>query len=134
MSYLLDSSAWLAHLFGEPGVEDVNLLFSDPHDDVSISALSLPEVYGRLKSLGRQDQWPAVWELYAPLFTEIIPVDEAIAHRAILLRATAASRLPTVDSLIAATAQVRHLTLVHRDPRMAAIQDPDLRQQQLPAE
>jgi PIN domain nuclease of toxin-antitoxin system len=47
MSYLLDSSAWLAHLFGEPGMEDVNLLFSDSKDDVSISALSLPEVYGR---------------------------------------------------------------------------------------
>lgn len=134
MSYLLDSSAWLAHLFGEPGVEDVTLLFSDPHDDVSISALSLPEIYGRLRSLGQQDRWPTVWELYSPLFTEVIPVDEAIAHQAILLRATAAERLPTIDGLIAATAHVHNFTLVHRDPHMSAIQDQGLSQQHLPVE
>jgi predicted nucleic acid-binding protein len=86
-----------------------------------------------LRALAQQERWPTVWELYAPLFTEVIPVDEAIAHQAILLRTTAAERLPTIDSLIAATARVRGFTLVHRDPHMAAIQDQDLRQQQLPS-
>lgn len=51
MTFLLDSSAWLAHLFGESGAEQVNLLFDEPNNEVSISALSIPEVYGRLKAL-----------------------------------------------------------------------------------
>jgi predicted nucleic acid-binding protein len=51
----------------------------------------------------------------------VIIVDEAIAQQAIVLRSAATSRLPTVDSLIAATASIQNLTLVHRDPHMAAI-------------
>lgn len=73
---LLDSSAWLAHLFGEPGVEQVNLLFDDKAE-VSISALF-------------------------------------------------------IDGLIASTAAVHDLTLVHRDPHLAMIPVQLLRQIQLP--
>ena len=80
MSYLLDSSAWLAHLFAEPGVEEVNHLFADPRNGVSISVLSIPEVFTRLKALGRQEQWPEVWDAYAAIFTKILPVTEAIAQ------------------------------------------------------
>ena len=101
MSYLLDSSAWLAHLFGEPGVDEVNQLFSDNHNTVSISVLSLPEIYARLNALGRQEQWPTVWGIYAELFTKVIPVDEKIAHQAIILRAASPKRLPTIDGMIA---------------------------------
>ena len=54
MSHLLDSSAWLAHLFGEPGVDEVGRLFNDPNTKVSISALSIPEVFARLTPIGRQ--------------------------------------------------------------------------------
>jgi PIN domain nuclease of toxin-antitoxin system len=50
LSVLLDSSAWLAHLFGEPGVEQINLLFDDADNEIYISALSIPEVHGRLKA------------------------------------------------------------------------------------
>lgn len=34
--FLLDSSAWLAYLFGEAGAEQVNRLFDDPVNEVSI--------------------------------------------------------------------------------------------------
>lgn len=132
MTHLLDSSAWLAHLFGESGVEQVNQLFDEPQTEVSISALSIPEVYARLKSLGRQENWPEVWEIYSSLFTKVIPADEAIAHQAILLRAAAPERLPTLDGLIAATAVVQQLILVHRDPHIAAIPTHLLGQMQLP--
>ncbi len=132
MTYLLDSSAWLAHLFGEPGVEEVNQLFADPRNDVSISVLSLPEVYARLKALGRQDQWPYVWGIYAAFFTKVIPVDEAVAHQAIVLREATPDRLPTVDGLIAATAAVHQLALVHRDPHIGAVPAQNLRQIRLP--
>lgn len=130
--YLLDSSAWLAHLFGEPGVEHVNLLFDDPYAEISISVLSLPEVYARLRSLGKQEQWRTIWETYSVLFTRVISANEAVAHQAIVLRADSQERLPTIDGLIAATAIVHQLTLVHRDQHLAAISPQLMKQIQLP--
>lgn len=129
---LLDSSAWLAHLFAEPGVEQINLLFDDPENQINISVLSIPEVYGRLKAIGREAHWPEVWQRYSPLFSKVLPVDEAIAHRAIVLRAAAPHRLPTADGLIAATAALHELTLVHRDPHFSTIPSDLLSQTQLP--
>lgn len=130
--YLLDSSAWLAHLFGEPGVEHVNLLFDDPYAEISISILSLPEIYARLRSLGKQEQWRTIWETYSILFTRVISASEAVAHQAIVLRAASQERLPTIDGLIAATAIVHQLTLVHRDQHIAAISPQLMKQIQLP--
>jgi predicted nucleic acid-binding protein len=132
MTHLLDSSAWLTHLFGEPGVDEVNLLFDTPHTRVSISVLSIPEVFIRLKSLGKQAHWPEIWRIYSELYSNVFSVDDAIAHQAVRLRDATPERLPTIDALIAATALVNHLTLVHRDPHMTVIQNPDLRQQLLP--
>jgi predicted nucleic acid-binding protein len=117
--FLLDSSAWLAHLFGES------------NNEVSISALSIPEVYGRLKALGIASHWSEVWDTYAALFAKILPADEKVAYRAVALREVASSRLPTVDALIAAAA-VADLTLVHRDPNFTALSSNALRQQMLP--
>ena len=132
MTHLLDSSAWLAHLFGLPGVEQVNSLFDDPRITVHLSVLSIPEVYARLNSLGQPEHWEEVWTTYSALFSKVLPVDEAVAHRAVRLRAATPQRLPTIDSLIAATAAIHQLTLVHRDPHMAAIPADSLRQMQLP--
>lgn len=129
---LLDSSAWLAHLFGEPGAEQVTLLFDNAEDEVTISALSITEVYGRLKALDAEEHWQEVWELYSLLFANILAADEAIAHLAVSLRAAATRRLPTIDGLIAATAAHHEMTLVHRDPHFSAIPSNLLRQTQLP--
>ena len=132
MSHLLDSSAWLAHLFGEPGVDEVGRLFDEPGTEVHISALSIPEVYARLTAIGREAHRAEVWAAYAELFSSVIPIDQAIAHRSVQLRAATPTRLPTVDGLIAATALLQRLTLVHRDPHMAAISDFEREQTLLP--
>jgi len=132
MSHLLDTSAWLAHLFGEPGVEEVSRIFEDAQSEVFVSVLSLPEMYGRLKALDRQDQWPLVRDTYAELFARVLPVDESIAAAAIEFRSRAQPRLPTIDALIAATARVHGLILVHRDPHLAAISSENLAQVSLP--
>ena len=129
---LLDTSAWLAHLFGEPGVEQVTRLFDEPGAEVNISALSIPEVYARLKAIGREDRWSEVWDTYGALFSKTLPADETVAHQAIVLRAATPDRLPTIDGLIAATASVHELTLVHRDPHFGAIPSPLLKQTPLP--
>lgn len=130
MTHLLDSSAWLAHLFGEPGVNEVTQLFDDQNNQVNISVLSIPEVFARLKSMGREANWAAVWAIYSELFSKVIPADEAIAHQAVQLRLVTSERLPTIDGLIAATARRNHYVLVHRDPHMSAI--PNLQQLRLP--
>jgi predicted nucleic acid-binding protein len=132
LSVLLDSSAWLAHLFGESGVEEINLLFDDADNEIYISALSIPEVQGRLKALGAEAHWAEVWERYTHLFGKILPTNEVVAHEAVKLRTITPQRLPTIDALIAATAVAHQLTLVHRDPHFAAIPSQLLRQQQLP--
>jgi len=66
------------------------------------------------------------------LFAKILPADEVVANRAVVLREAASSRLPIIDAFIAATADVQNLTLVHRDPHFAALPANDLRQQMLP--
>jgi predicted nucleic acid-binding protein len=132
MNYLLDTSAWLVHLFGENGAEEINAIFDDVANDVFISVLSLPELYARLKALDRQGHWPEVWKLYSALFAATLPVDEATAQTAIQLRTAAPSRLPTIDGVIAATAAVNNMTLVHRDPHLAGIPGELLSQMLLP--
>lgn len=132
MSILLDSSAWLAHLFDEPGVEEIGSFFEDAGTPVSISALSIPEVYARLKAIGREDKWDEVWGIYSELFNSVIAADEAVALQAIKLRSSSKVRLPAIDSLIAATAVLGGLTLVHRDPHMAEIKRGGLKHHRLP--
>ena len=130
--FLLDSSAWLAHLFGESGADQVSKLFDDSRSGVYISALSIPEVYGRLRAIEQTAHWADVWKTYRLLFSKVIPVDEKISHQAITLREATTFRLPTVDGLIAATAVVHDLTLVHRDSHFASIPSKLLFQTQLP--
>ena len=131
MKVLLDSSAWLAHLFGEQGVDQVNQLFIDPDTDVYISALSIPEVYGRLKAIGRESHWDEVWGMYSELFNSILAADYVSALNAIIIRDASSKRLPTIDSLIAAAAYVNDMTLVHRDSHFTGIKEDVLTQLQL---
>jgi predicted nucleic acid-binding protein len=132
MSYLLDTSAWLAHLFAEPGAEEINQLFGEPQADVYISVLSLPETFARLKAIGKQAQWHSIRAIYGNLFTGALPVDEQIATSAVELRSHIVGRLPTIDGLIAATAIRHKLTLVHRDSHFAVITTGELKQLRLP--
>jgi len=130
--YLFDSSAWLVHLFGEPGVEQINQLFDEDKSGITISVLSNPEVFAKLKSLGQEDRWPTMWESYKLLFDKVIPVDVEVAQKAVELRQTTPQRLPTIDALIASTALVNELTIVHRDAHIEAIPESLLRQIRLP--
>lgn len=132
MAYLLDTSAWLAHLFGETGLLKVRQVFNEPQSQVFVSALSLIEVHARLKSLHKEKNWPAIYKDYAALFAKILPVDEQVTRVAIQLRAATPARLPTIDALIAATALAHNLTLVHRDAHLALIPDEILHQVRLP--
>lgn len=123
ITHLLDTSAWLAHLFQEPGYEQVTKLLLEPDNQVGVSVLSLIEVHARLRHLQMERLFDDVVAQYRDVFRQIVPVDEAIAMRAIALRGMAAARVPAIDALIAATAAQHSASLVHRDPHLAGLLD-----------
>lgn len=121
MTHLLDTSAFLAFFFDEEGAEHVRSLFDDGRNHIGISVLTKVEFWARLKSLGRDGDFGHEWGLVLPLFDAVLGVDDSVAERSIALRCAATRRLPTIDVLIAATAAVHGLVLVHRDPHFRSI-------------
>lgn len=131
LTHLLDTSAWLAHIFDEPGADAITALLEHEDTESGISVLSLIEVYGRFRARGRAAEFDEVLEIYRRLFTRILPVSEAIALRAVALRQAATARVPAIDAMIAATAAHHSAVLVHRDPHFLSIADGMLRQKVL---
>jgi predicted nucleic acid-binding protein len=129
VTHLLDSSAFFAFFFNEPGRERVESLFSDPAALVGLSVLTSVELWGRLKAEGRAEVFDQEWAEHLALFDRVIPIDLEVCQLAIKLRGCATDRLPTIDSLIAATAAVNDAVLVHRDPHFGAIPEEMLKQE-----
>jgi predicted nucleic acid-binding protein len=122
MIYLLDTSAVLVHYRQEPGFDRVLRLFDNPDNTMLISSVSLAEFGRVIRSAGLSaTQVDETLDAYLPLFAEIVPVDAPIARASLQLIAAVPTRIPTVDSLIAASAQQRGACLVHRDGHFAAI-------------
>ncbi|MCX7113435.1 MAG: PIN domain-containing protein [Proteobacteria bacterium] len=132
LTYLFDTSAWIAHVFKEPGWEYLNALFDEDGSSIGISVVSLTELHGRLKALGYDEQFESLCEFYRPLFDQIVSVDENIALRAIALKRVATDRLPGFDALIAATASLQEAVLIHRDAHFHSISSGWLKQETLP--
>jgi predicted nucleic acid-binding protein len=128
LTHLLDTSAWLAHIFDEPGASVVTDLFLDPTAAVGISAVTLLEAHARIKTVGAGYRYTELVAGYKELLAEIVPADEGVANRAIELRAAASGRIPAMDALIAATAAHHHAILVHRDPHFRSIPGDALQQ------
>jgi predicted nucleic acid-binding protein len=120
-TYLLDTSAWLAHVFDEPGADEVTALFADAEATIAISVLSILETQARFRAKNRVHEFREMLETYRLLFTRIYPAGEAVILGAIALREASTGRLPAMDSLIAATAAYHHATLVHRDPHFGGL-------------
>ena len=134
MTHLLDTSALFAFCFDEPGRERIEELFSDPAVTVGLSALTAVEWWARLKAEGCEDAFDGEWQAHLPLFEGIVGCDAPTCRKAVELRAAACSRVPTIDSVIAATAAMKEAILVHRDPHFTAIPETHLQQEVLPSE
>lgn len=134
LTYLFDTSAWIAHIFKEPGWDYLNDLFDEDEASIGISVVSLTELQSRLKALGHDDQFEPLCEAYHPLFDRIVPVDEKLALRAVALKRAAIGRLPGFDALIAASASLHESTLIHRDAHFQTIPADWLKQKLLPTE
>jgi predicted nucleic acid-binding protein len=122
MRYLLDTSALLAHHRQETGWEVVQAIFEADEAEIIMACISLTEFGRRLRDLGASaaiiQETVANYQL---LCTEVAPVDTAVAFAALVIGWRTPRRLPLVDALIAAVAQVRGAVLVHRDGHMRAI-------------
>jgi predicted nucleic acid-binding protein len=129
MTHLLDSSAFFAFFFNERGRERVESLIGDPAAQVGLSVVTSVELWARLKAEGRAEVFDQEWAEHQPLFDRVIPIDLEVCQLAIKLRGCATDRLPTIDSLIAATAAAHNAVLVHRDPHFRAIPAEMLKQE-----
>jgi predicted nucleic acid-binding protein len=133
ISYLLDTSALLAHYFDEPGADIVQGLWTSRGPKPAISAVSIAELRGRLDDEGTDaDEAARAADDYFGELTTCLSVDRAVAEMAWQLRALTPQRLPLVDALIAATARVAGATLVHKDPHMSRIPTQVVKQLVLP--
>lgn len=132
ITHILDSSAWLAHIFEEPGADEVTTLFEDPETVIGISVLSLLEVHAQFRIRNLMADFHEVLESYRPLFSRIIIADEPVILRAVNLREAASARLPAIDSMIAATAALEGAVLVHRDAHFLSLSE--VKQEYLAAE
>lgn len=132
MTHLLDSSAFFAFFFDEPGRQRVEELLREPAVEAGLSVLTSVELWARLKAEGRAEAFEQEWEDHLPLFERIIAVDFPLCLKAIEIRRAATARLPTIDSLIAAAAVEHNAVLVHRDPHFKSIPGHLLKQELLP--
>ena len=98
---------------------------------MGLSALTSVEFWARLRAEDRDMVFEQEWEDYLPLFERIVSVDLSLCLKAIELRRAATSRLPTIDSLIAAAAAKHDAVLVHRDPHFKSIPGHLLKQELL---
>lgn len=122
MRYLLDTSALLIHYRQEWGWEAIQGLFEDREAEIMIASPSLTEFARRLRDLGAEDtEIYEVLDNYGLLFTGVVTIDTSIAVAAYAVDRQTAGRLPLIDSLIAAAAQIKEAILVHRDKHMATI-------------
>lgn len=121
--YLLDTTALLAHYFEEPGADRVAAILEDATAEVLLCALSVTEFARRVNVLLGDPSGARTTALeYAELADEVVPVDTGVAIGAFEIASDAGSRVPLVDTVIAAAAGVRDAILVHRDQHFGAIE------------
>lgn len=128
MTYLLDTSAWLAHYTGEAGGAQVQKLIAREGARTLVASLSVTEFMRRLQMLAPDVDAETVLADYLTVFDAVVPIDLDTARLAAEIGAASSARLPLADALIAAAADIADATLVHRDAHFAAIPSKRLRQ------
>ena len=122
MTYLLDTSAVLAHVRNERGAQQVQALFSGGTATLLLCSVTLAELARRLRDLGAtpDEAWETI-DGYRQLVDGVVSVDDTVCRDSDRIQIAASSRLPLVDALIASAACSRGAILVHRDAHMRSI-------------
>ena len=121
MRLLLDTSALVCLVEREFGWEVAKARMASS-SEISISALTVVEFTKRCLAQGETEAQArqSVDEMIS-LIHEVISTDEAIAKLVLTIAVNATSRVPTVDSIIAATAIQHGAVLLHRDAHFRSI-------------
>src|ERR1700690_2950092 len=122
MSYLLDTNILSETIRKSPNSLVITWLDKIPAEALFISVLTLGEIRKGIEALSdkRRREQLRIWlehELPAWFEGRVLPVDLAVADRWGRLLAQANRSLPTIDSLLAATALHHELRLVTRNSR-----------------
>ncbi len=120
--YVLDTSAILAFLGGEPGADRVERLLRGARTgrhEVLVCSITLMELFytamrakgedAAVRLLALEKAWPLEW---------VYP-DEKVLLQAGRLKAS--HRLSVADALVAAVARIQGATLVYKDPELEAL-------------
>ena len=122
ISHVLDTSALLAHYFNEPGAALLDALWANESNRLSISAVTVTELKGRLhQEIADDAEAMRAANAYLDELTTCLPVDRSTAEAAWQLREAGPDRLPLVNALIAATARLAGAVLVHKDTHISRI-------------
>ena len=120
MSYLLDTNIISETIRSKPNKALISWLDKIPGEALFVSVLSLGEIRKGIEALSdrRRREKLRVWlehDLPAWFEGRVLPVDLAVADRWGRLLADARRPVPTIDSLLAATALYHELRLVTRN-------------------
>lgn len=102
-THVLDASALIAYLKGEPGQEVVGELLRDDATVLVIHTMNLCEVYGCYFRLDGQAQAEAAWENTCRISQVCVHTDDGFIKR--VARWKEEQRLAMLDSFVAATAE-----------------------------
>lgn len=119
MKYLLDTNVLSEPLKTKPNPECVGWLESQRLDSLATTAVSVGEIWQGIHSLEVQDKRRRVLTAYAkdvPRAFRVLSFDQRAALKWGELTSRSGLLLPVVDSLIAAIALSRNLTVATRDP------------------
>lgn len=123
MQYLLDTCAVSELIAHTPNERVLNYLGSLAEDQIAISVLTIGELRKGVEKLAHSrrranlEQWLSA-ELIPRFANRVLAIDVAVANRWGVLVATNEVKgrvLPTIDSLVAATALVHGMKLVTRN-------------------
>ncbi len=125
--YVLDTSALLAHYLGEEGADLVSSILLQ--DEGFVAAVTWLEL--RVKLKGEPDAENSI-RMYEEAVAGTIQITREVAAKAFELREAAATRLPSLDALIAGSAATKGYQLVHKNSHFLSIPAPFLNQIMLP--
>lgn len=120
---VLDASALLAMLFGEPGMEEMRILFhkaAAADKPLLIAAVNWAEVLNRITRREGAAGREAAKDLASSGAIEIVAVDAALAEVAAAYKA--ADRLGLADAFAAALAKSRKAELVTADREFKSVE------------
>ena len=120
---VVDASALLAMLFGEPGMEEMRALFhkaAAADRPLMISAVNWAEVLNRVARRQGEGEVATTRQLSRNGAVQVIPADEALAEAAAAYKA--ADRLGLADAFAAALAKSRKAELVTADREFKSVE------------